>query len=105
MVSNARDDLPDPLTPVNTTSCRCCRVRSTPLRLWVRAPRTTNAREGLAEGVEVSSDMDATAALMRKPPSRPCYPIGHLRAAGPFAIWQRLCYSPNSDTIPWLFLP
>src|SRR3954452_1253696 len=41
MVSNASDDLPDPLTPVMTTSDRAGSVRSTFFRLWVRAPRTT----------------------------------------------------------------
>ena len=41
MVSKASDDFPDPLTPVITTSARCGSVRSTFLRLWVRAPRTT----------------------------------------------------------------
>src|SRR5687768_11371778 len=105
MVSNARDDLPDPLTPVNTTSCRCCRVRSTPLRLWVRAPRTTNARGGLAGGVEVSSDMDATAAPMRYRQAAHVTPCATRDFHRGFAIWQRVCYSPGSDTIPWLFLP
>jgi hypothetical protein len=39
-VSNASDDLPDPLTPVMTTSERGGSVTSTFLRLCVRAPRT-----------------------------------------------------------------
>src|SRR5258707_15366384 len=41
MVSKARDDFPDPLTPVMTISDRGGSVTSTFLRLWVRAPRTT----------------------------------------------------------------
>ena len=47
MVSNARDDLPDPLTPVTTMSLPAGSERLTFLRLWVRAPRTTmGEREG-----------------------------------------------------------
>src|SRR2546421_12180673 len=40
MVSNAREDLPEPLTPVTTVMALC--GISTPifLRLWTRAPRT-----------------------------------------------------------------
>src|SRR4051812_15935810 len=41
MVSKARDDLPDPLTPVITMSERGGNVTSTFFRLCVRAPRTT----------------------------------------------------------------
>jgi hypothetical protein len=40
-VSKASDDLPEPLTPVMTTNDRGGNVRSTFLRLWVRAPRMT----------------------------------------------------------------
>src|SRR5688500_13899111 len=40
MVSNASDDLPEPLTPVITISDRGGSVTSTFLRLCVRAPRT-----------------------------------------------------------------
>src|SRR5688572_7611994 len=41
MVSKASEDLPDPLTPVITIRDRDGSLRSTFLRLWVRAPRTT----------------------------------------------------------------
>src|SRR5262245_37521409 len=40
MVSNASDDLPEPLSPVNTTSASRGISRSTFLRLCSRAPRT-----------------------------------------------------------------
>jgi hypothetical protein len=40
IVSNARDDLPDPERPVKTTSESRGMSRSTFLRLWTRAPRT-----------------------------------------------------------------
>src|SRR5947209_5947034 len=39
-VPNARDDLPDPDTPVNTTRAFRGTSRSTFFKLWVRAPRT-----------------------------------------------------------------
>jgi hypothetical protein len=49
MVSKARDDLPDPLTPVMTISRLCGSVTSMFLRLCVRAPRTTiGLRVGLS---------------------------------------------------------
>ncbi len=41
MVSKASDDFPDPLTPVMTTNDLGGMVRSTFLRLCVRAPRMT----------------------------------------------------------------
>src|SRR5262245_41554539 len=40
MVSNARDDLPEPDKPVITTSWSRGRSTSMFLRLWTRAPRT-----------------------------------------------------------------
>src|SRR6476620_8926050 len=55
MVSKARDDLPDPLTPVMTMSLPVGRERVTFLRLCVRAPRTTMAeRSEDAGGIEWS---------------------------------------------------
>src|SRR5690349_2436879 len=45
MVSNARDDLPDPDKPVNTTSLSRGISRSTFLRLCSRAPRIVIARK------------------------------------------------------------
>src|SRR5690606_15234211 len=50
MVSKASEDLPDPLTPVKTTSARGGSVRSTSLRLCVRAPRTIS---GCTAGVSL----------------------------------------------------
>ena len=41
MVSKARDDLPDPDKPVITISLSLGRSRSTPVRLWARAPLIT----------------------------------------------------------------
>src|ERR1700721_506746 len=41
MVSNASDDLPEPDTPVTTVNVLCGTSKSTFLRLWTRAPRTT----------------------------------------------------------------
>src|SRR3954451_11477940 len=41
MVSNARLDLPDPESPVMTISASRGRSRSTPFRLWARAPEMT----------------------------------------------------------------
>src|SRR5215470_1541039 len=41
MVSNAREDFPDPDTPVTTVSVLCGISKSMFLRLWTRAPRTT----------------------------------------------------------------
>ena len=41
MVSNARDDLPEPLTPVMTIRRLAGSDTSMFFRLWVRAPRTT----------------------------------------------------------------
>src|SRR5688572_16252580 len=42
MVSNARDDFPEPLTPVMMISLPAGSVTSMFFRLWVRAPRTTS---------------------------------------------------------------
>src|SRR5512137_289828 len=39
MVSKAREDLPEPLTPVTTIRRPSGRSRETPLRLFCRAPR------------------------------------------------------------------
>ena len=53
MVSKASDDLPDPLTPVTTISLPAGRVRSTFLRLCVRAPLMTMAADaGAVAGME-----------------------------------------------------
>src|SRR6266403_3968654 len=41
MVSNAREDLPDPDTPVTTVRELWRIVKSMFFRLWTRAPRTT----------------------------------------------------------------
>src|SRR5258707_6230684 len=41
MVSKAREDLPEPETPVTTVSALCGISKSTFLRLCTRAPRTT----------------------------------------------------------------
>src|SRR5215467_10594360 len=41
MVSKARDDLPEPETPVTTVSALWGISKSMFLRLWTRAPRTT----------------------------------------------------------------
>ncbi len=41
MVWYVSDDLPEPDTPVKVTSASRGNVRSTPLRLCSRAPRTT----------------------------------------------------------------
>src|SRR5438045_2955186 len=41
MVSKAREDLPDPETPVTTVRLLCGISKSMFLRLWTRAPRTT----------------------------------------------------------------
>src|SRR3954447_14725802 len=51
-VPNARDDLPDPDTPVNTTRASRGMSTSAFFRLWVRAPRTeTNpVNRGTAAG-------------------------------------------------------
>src|SRR4051794_28381469 len=51
MVSNARDDFPEPLTPVMMTSLPAGSVTSMFFRLCVRAPRTTN---GLRAGRSLS---------------------------------------------------
>ncbi len=40
IVLNTSEDLPDPLTPVNTVRRRFGRSRETSLRLFSRAPRT-----------------------------------------------------------------
>src|SRR5437660_1419220 len=40
MVSKARDDLPEPDTPVTTVRALCGISKSMFLRLWTRAPRT-----------------------------------------------------------------
>jgi hypothetical protein len=50
MVSKASDDLPDPLTPVMTTSLPVGKETETFLRLWVRAPRTTMAERSEDRG-------------------------------------------------------
>src|SRR5437763_6064245 len=41
MVSKASEDLPEPETPVTTVNALCGISKSTFLRLWTRAPRTT----------------------------------------------------------------
>src|SRR3984957_11800600 len=41
MVCKAREDLPDPETPVTTVRVLCSISKSMFLRLWTRAPRTT----------------------------------------------------------------
>src|SRR5918996_1163074 len=56
MVSKASEDLPDPLTPVKTISCPAGRVRSTFLRLCVRAPRITRADELTCGGMIQAED-------------------------------------------------
>lgn len=43
MVSKARDDLPDPETPLTTVSLPCGISQEMPFKLWVRAPRITIA--------------------------------------------------------------
>ena len=56
MVSNASDDLPDPLTPVMTMSWPTGSEMLTFFRLCVRAPRTTMAeRSKGADGMDVRS--------------------------------------------------
>src|SRR5262252_9274982 len=54
MVSNARDDLPDPLTPLTTVIALCGISTVTFFRLWTRAPRTRSVscsnRPGVASG-------------------------------------------------------
>src|SRR3989338_7119811 len=54
MVSNAKDDLPEPESPVNTTSLLLGTVTSIFFRLCTRAPRMTMAFSlpfGIAGGV------------------------------------------------------
>src|ERR1700739_1184163 len=53
MVSNANDDLPDPLTPVTTVMALCGISTVTFLRLWTRAPWT---RRASGSGLEVSAE-------------------------------------------------
>src|SRR4051812_25871464 len=53
MVSNASDDLPEPLTPVKMTSLPCGSVTSTFFRLWVRAPRTMSGLRAGCLGVGI----------------------------------------------------
>ena len=48
MVSKASDDLPEPLTPVMTTSAPAGSVRSMFLRLCVRAPLMTSVAVSVA---------------------------------------------------------
>src|SRR5579859_1010679 len=62
MVSKAREDLPDPETPVTTVKVLCGISKSIFLRLWTRAPRTTMLSVavdvGLVEiGLIVSEDI------------------------------------------------
>src|SRR6185312_12900140 len=42
-----RELFPDPATPVSTASTPSGRSTSTPLRLWVVAPRTSNTPDGV----------------------------------------------------------
>src|SRR5215472_12004719 len=51
MVSNASEDLPEPLTPVTTVMALCGISRVMFFRLWTRAPRT---RKVSCSGVEWS---------------------------------------------------
>src|SRR5262252_5937784 len=53
MVSNAREDLPDPLTPVTTVMALCGTSTVTFLRLWTRAPWT---RKASCSGFEISAE-------------------------------------------------
>src|SRR5579859_5912800 len=53
MVSNARDDLPDPLTPVTTVMALCGISTVTFFRLWTRAPWT---RKASCSGLEISAE-------------------------------------------------
>src|SRR5580704_1994508 len=58
MVSKASDDLPEPESPVNTTSLSRGMVRSMPFRLCSRAPRIEITRCGASKSL--SSDPDET---------------------------------------------
>src|SRR5207245_3799740 len=50
ILSNARDDLPEPETPVTTVSWLCGISKSMFLRLWTRAPRTVIESFDIAPG-------------------------------------------------------
>src|SRR5262245_4834852 len=83
MVWKARLDLPEPDGPVRTTSLPRGRSRSTPWRLWVRAPRRlmmaggtgaaaagagtgTGARTGVAAGTGAgATGVGGTGAVLR----------------------------------------
>src|SRR5688500_6156772 len=66
MVSKASDDFPDPLTPVKTTRLLAGNVRSTFLRLCVRAPRTMSdcTADCFSEAITIN---DTAAAGVRQP--------------------------------------
>src|SRR5579864_9365182 len=61
MVSKAREDLPDPDTPVTTVRVLCRTSKSMFLRLWKRAPRTTML------SVCVELDIERAAAATPNP--------------------------------------
>src|SRR5579859_2495919 len=61
MVSKAREDLPDPDTPVTTVRVLCGTSKSIFLRLWTRAPRTTML------SVCVELDIERAAAATPNP--------------------------------------
>ena len=52
MVSKAREDLPEPLTPVTTVMALCGTSTVTFLRLWTRAPRMEITSWAVCVGME-----------------------------------------------------
>src|SRR5215472_14597301 len=64
MVSNASEDLPEPLTPVTTVMALCGTSTVTFFRLWTRAPRT---RSMSCSGFEVFADAVICFVAKEKP--------------------------------------
>src|SRR5688572_20390354 len=93
MVSNASDDLPEPLTPVMMISLPDGSVTSTFFRLCVRAPRTTSGARG-----DVLTAGEPTVANIRKTVRLQSYllqPVAiKLRPAGD-------CVRSGAATEPW----
>src|SRR5580700_4398432 len=66
MVSNAREDLPEPETPVTTVRVLWGMEKSMFFRLWTRAPRTTMLSVDIRKGTAASPAWPQNAQRSRQ---------------------------------------
>src|ERR1700687_348685 len=102
MVSKASDDLPEPDSPVNTTSRSRGISRSTFLRLCSRAPRIVIAR--MAEPALYWRFALITSSITGVPDalSAPCWGAHRRKAGDRTPVWVRSEHRKNARRFPVL---